>query len=97
MKKLFTILPLILLISCSSGLENPAPKTSAMLGQDFSDKSKSFRAQVADIIFPEVNHESIVEPPPKVLVHPFCYKTWDKPACFDKPELGEDARLVGNY
>ena len=91
MKKLIFLL--LFMTSCASA--NPVPKTTETFVVEAKENTKPWRARVADVIFPEVNHQYIVDPTPVVTVHPFCYKTWDKPVCYNRPELGQEARLVG--
>ena len=92
MKKLIILL---LLAGCAD-IHNPLPKTSDTLVSETKDNTRPWRAKVADMIFPEVKHKYVVDAAPVVIVHPFCYKTWDKPVCYDRPELGQEARLVGS-
>lgn len=86
----------IIIAFCLSACANPAPKTTESVKEDFSDSTKSVRAKVADFFYPEVDHSKLVQPVPTVTTEPFCYTTWDKPVCYDRPEpANEQTRLVG--
>ena len=86
MKKFLLLLPL-LLAACE--------QTTDAFVNETEENTKPARAAVADVIFPEVNHEQVVQPVPKVEVHPFCYSTWDKPVCYTHPQIGREQELIG--
>lgn len=92
MKKLLVLSLCVLVVGCMS---NPMPETTHTFKEETKTSTRPLRARVADFIFPEVKHEYVIDPQPVVIQQPFCYKTWDKPVCTDRPQIGQEARLVG--
>jgi len=93
MMKKIIVLSMLVLSGCT--LYNPVPETTTTFKGEVKNSSRPLRARVADFVFPEITHEYVVDPAPVVVVHPFCYKTWDKPVCSDRPQVGQESRLVG--
>lgn len=93
MYKIFAISVLLILGACAA--KNPMPDTTQAFKEESKEKSRPFRARVADFVYPETTHQYIIDPVPIVTTKPFCYKTWDKPVCYSNPQPGEESRLVG--
>lgn len=92
MLRIFIISVVLILGACT---KNPLPDTTHTFKEETKTQTRPFRARVADFIYPETQHQYVIDPVPTVVTKPFCYKTWDKPVCYDRPQPNEENRLVG--
>ena len=91
---MITTIPAILALTACEN--NPLPQTTATFKDESATATQPTRAAIADFIFPEVNHEQAVAPPPDVKSQPVCYSTWDKPVCYDQPQRAVDGSMLVN-